>query len=138
MTPTFQPLPISDEDRAMVRKALGPRHRISAADRNALKRALEQFRRDPLRDDQIRGLAQDGMSRFACAKLAAFALQSRNMHLKPHQVPPCDANPGDGSAWGMRQKLIALGLSIYEPDPMAALQAKADQISDANKPPPAT
>jgi hypothetical protein len=58
-----------------------------------------------------------------------------SLHLKPWQEPPCwagddkpvdrDGTHGRAAAWALRRKLIKAGLSMYEPDPVAALEAVA-------------
>ena len=52
-------------------------------------------------------------------------LQSDTLKLRPWQLPPCtakqdDPNERDKEAQALR-KMLAAGLSRYEPDPLAAL-----------------
>jgi hypothetical protein len=105
-------------------------------DREALGRALAEYRLDPLSDDQIRRMLEHGTPWQRCAELAAFGCQCRNLNLRPHQPAPSDMtderpvpagtidlDPGDGhvAAWELRQRMLAAGLSQYEPDPLGAL-----------------
>jgi hypothetical protein len=67
------------------------------------------------------------------AEFAAYRCQVRALALKPWQSPPCwlgdnrPADDGDGrglvDAWELRRRLVASGLSMYEPDPPGALAA---------------
>jgi hypothetical protein len=66
---------------------------------------------------------------------AAYSLQCDALNLKPWQSPPMDAGddkPRDESpvagrvaAWELRRRLIAAGLSKFEPDPIRALETVA-------------
>ena len=67
---------------------------------------------------------------------AAYHCQMRSLRLRPWQCPPCDANgevdPAEGDGYGnrpdeggLRQRLTRAGLSVFEPDPMAAISAKS-------------
>jgi hypothetical protein len=79
-----------------------------------------------------------------------FAMATRrkgdpSLHLQPWQLPPCDTNLDSalrepfGDASGRREagevlkRLLALGLSRYEPDPMRAI-AQAEQPEHLNAP----
>ena len=58
-------------------------------------------------------------------------MQGRALRLKLWQSPPChlsvddEARDCDIEGQILLRKMIAAGLSIYEPDPIAALAAKA-------------
>ena len=61
---------------------------------------------------------------------AVYHCQMEALHLRPWQTPPCwmgderpcvDDHRGEGAAWALRCRLIAAGLSQFEPDPVAAL-----------------
>lgn len=98
---------------------------LSAIDEDALERALAQLRRskDPGRRAQIEGkLADDGW--YKAAHFASYSLQIDNLGLKPWSDPPCYGHlQDDPEAYKLAQRLEAAGLSIFEPDPEAALQA---------------
>lgn len=76
------------------------------------------------------------------ATFASYCCQDDALHLKPWQPPPCwmgkekpvDDFPGAGrvAAWELRTRLDASGLSMYEPEPVKALQEAAQHV-----PPPA-
>lgn len=68
---------------------------------------------------------------------AAYHCQMRSLRLRPWQCPPCDANgevdPAEGDGYGnrpdeggLRQRLTRAGLSVFEPDPMAAISANCE------------
>ncbi len=101
---------------------------LSRVDRDALRRALKAKspgRRQPPVGSDVG---------FDEATSAAYSCQMDNLHLKPWQDPPCwaddgarplDDHRGRGAAWELRRRLIAAGLSQYEPNPVAALEAAA-------------
>jgi hypothetical protein len=61
------------------------------------------------------------------AKFAAQCCQSRALRLFPWQDPPCwgagDPSWRDEDAARLLHQMLALGVSKYEPDPMAAMAA---------------
>ena len=106
---------------------------MKKVDREALTRAIAMVRlQSPKRckqiDAKLKGEPWEEVGRFA-----AYSCQCRNLKLRSWQYPPCwmgDAEPdgdpqgyGLQSAWKLRRRLIAFGLSAYEPDPLAALDA---------------
>jgi hypothetical protein len=114
---------------------------LSAVDREALERAIELAKAEsPAQCKQIDNmLLKDGWGE--AAQFAAYACQDRNLKLAPWQMPPVWVR-GDPDAIlaapvtghdhrGLRQaalllkRLLAAGLSRFEPDPEAAL-AKAE------------
>jgi hypothetical protein len=66
-------------------------------------------------------------------RFAAYHCQRRNLRLKPWETAPCDAGPhrdpdavdshGYAAAAGLLERMLAAGLSRWEPDPIAALEA---------------
>jgi hypothetical protein len=95
----------------------------------ALERALAACRAgEPMRRGQLEAMIQEGGWRSA-GRAAAYGLQIKNLHLKPHQLPPCvidENNPRsdeEASAAMLLRRMISLGLSRYEPDPLAAIEA---------------
>jgi hypothetical protein len=102
-------------------------------DREALTRALKKVRaQDPQRAQQIDAKLKDEPWEQV-ARFAAYSCQCDSLRLKPWQSPPCwmtDVKPVDDphryglfAAWELRRKLTASGLSAFEPDPLAALDA---------------
>jgi hypothetical protein len=70
------------------------------------------------------------------AAFAAHACQCRALHLKPWETPPCsvaDMDDDAGAPGRLLHRMLAVGLSKYEPDPLAALdhaaQAPAKMLS---------
>jgi hypothetical protein len=114
--------------------------RLRRVDREALERAIALRRAaDAL---QMQGKLKDEPW-IEVATFAAYACQDDALRLKPWQPPPCwmgddrpiDDFPAAGrvAAWELRRRLIAAGLSAYEPDPIGALHA----IEARQQPPPA-
>jgi hypothetical protein len=112
--------------------------RLSPVDRTAMERAIEMLRRRGGQDaQQIEDkLARDPWERVG--EFAAYACQDSALHLKPWQWPPCWLRTDDAveralaapalDPKGLRvagdlvRRLLAAGLSRYEPDPIAALE----------------
>jgi hypothetical protein len=74
-------------------------------------------------------------------EFAAYGCQCATLKLKPWQSPPCEVDPdwaddtGDDhhgriAAARLLRRLLAAGLSRYEPDPVAALE-RAERIEAA-------
>ena len=114
---------------------------LSAVDREALARAVELARAESAAtreqiDAMLRSRAWEEVARFA-----AYCCQDRALRLKPWMSPPCwlrtDADVmaalatpppdlgGDRAAGQLVERLLAAGLSRYEPDPETALARKA-------------
>jgi hypothetical protein len=118
---------------------------MKKVDRDALLRALDEYCRDPLAAEQIERKRQSGCSWAERAQLAAYSCQCDALNLKPWQFPPCwlsdeqpvDRHLTDGlfAGWELRRRLIALGLSPFEPDPVAALQKKSDSLDQTKERP---
>jgi hypothetical protein len=116
-------------------------------DRDAMKRAIEEVRRKGGEDlRQIESmLASQPWEEVGV--FAVYSCQDDNLHLEPWQVPPCwlrtDADvqaalsmphdhTGRREAGELVQRLLAAGLSRYEPDPLTAVEAaeqRARQVS---------
>ena len=93
-------------------------------DRDALERAMEVAMRDPTREAQLRNKLADAPW-FDVAEFAAYCVQGDTLSLRPWEEPPCcdsaQGNPGDR----LLQRMLAAGLSRYEPDPLGALARAA-------------
>jgi hypothetical protein len=69
------------------------------------------------------------------ARFASYCLQIDSLDLRPWEPPPMemgDDKPRDESPvsgrvapWALRRRLIKAGLSVYEPDPIRALETVA-------------
>jgi hypothetical protein len=98
-------------------------------DRAALTQALAMCRaEDEGRAWQIDSMLED-RPWAEVARFAASCCQCRALKLYPWQSPPCDVDEdgddGEINADGVKllRKMLAAGLSRYEPDPLAALKA---------------
>jgi hypothetical protein len=110
---------------------------MTRKDLAALRECLALAERDPMVAEQLRDMARDGRSRIDRALFACAILQDRNLDLKPWQVPPVDAvddelDPAIRWAAGyiaewqrahaVVERLLALDLSPYVADPLAAIR----------------
>jgi hypothetical protein len=119
--------------------------------RDALTRALEMARREPLRGDQLDyKLKHEPWEQVA--RFAAYCCQCDNLHLGPHQSPPCWATEADlvadpndlediygrRAAAVLRKRLLDAGLLAHEPDPITALERakRTEEVDDAKQPSP--
>jgi hypothetical protein len=108
--------------------------RLSKVDREALERALAlDPDRDPS-DDPPADRERDPLEWYRAAKSASYALQCNVLHPKPWQPVPAndyvsvtddddESGPvmGRAAAAELLRRLLAAGLSRYEPDPINAL-----------------
>jgi hypothetical protein len=109
---------------------------LTKADIEAMQRALEIGRGESeayaAHLDRI--ATQRGWPEAAAS--AVHHLQIKNLVLKPWQCPPCDCHsdeigPGYGRSRGevlLRRRMLAAGLSLYEPDPIAALELISEPV----------
>jgi hypothetical protein len=110
---------------------------LSAIDRNALERAMFAARAEsPARSRQLDKMLST-RPWWRVAKFAAYSSQIESLGLTPYQNPPMYARApdlekpfndprGEREAAEIRQKLRMLGLSTFEPFPLAAI-AEAEQ-----------
>ena len=116
--------------------------KLSDVDRDALKRCIEMARTYPGRDEQISWkLGKGGCSWQDTAKFCAYLCQSKNLRLEIQEFPPCwllDADDTAGPAFKRKleaarllKRLLAAGLSQYEPDPIRALAAAEKPLQAA-------
>src|SRR5262249_44458690 len=100
----------------------------SEVDDDALRRAMAIARRDPSRAMQLDEKLRDEPW-TEVAEFAAFHCQIQALGLKPWQLPPCsleadDPHEGNKDAQRLLRRMLAAGVSQYEPDPLAELKAK--------------
>jgi hypothetical protein len=104
---------------------------MNRIDQEALQRAIQMAKaNDPGRRQQLESMLTDRPWREV-AEFASFCCQTASLCLKPWEWPPCwscddyprlDDHRGQAAAWRLRRRLIAAGLSEFEPDPAAALE----------------
>lgn len=101
---------------------------INENDRAALTLALARCRAEDVnRGAQVDAKLEDESSQDV-AEFAAYCCQIRALHLKPWQEPPCVADEDgpaerDKAAQKLLREMLALGVSRYDPDPVAAIAA---------------
>jgi hypothetical protein len=117
---------------------------MKKVDRDALRRAIKmRMTFGEAEAQQITAMLGDTTRSWEeTALFAAYSCQFRN--LRPHQPTPSDMGdarptedvPGAGrmAAWELRRRLLACGLSEYEPDPVAALQAVEEAAKQGTTP----
>jgi hypothetical protein len=113
---------------------------LSPIDQDALERALVIARaesaqeRDRLDDIEARA------GWVSAAQSASYHLQVKTLRLKPWHCPPCDCRSDEiGHGYGhsraevmLRRRLLKANLSLYEPDPVAALEKIASSAVDTS------
>jgi hypothetical protein len=81
---------------------------------------------EPDRAEQLQyKLQHDGW--YSAAKFAAYHRQVESLHLQPWQTPPCSAaarTHTDEEIQEIIRRLLRLNLSLFEPDPLDAIDAK--------------
>ena len=108
--------------------------KLGDVDRDALKRCIEMARTYPGRSEQIDWKLNEGRCSWQdTAKFCAYLCQSKNLRLEIMEFPPAwliDADDVEGPAFKgkpqaakLLRRLLAAGLSQYEPDPIRALAA---------------
>ena len=112
---------------------------MNRTDRNALVLALKlQRARGKDHAEQLDGMLED-RHWTEVAHFAAYSCQCDALHLKPWEEPPVwaeddydpatDRHPDHGrrEAHRLLQQMLALGISRYHPDPLAAIAAARKQ-----------
>jgi hypothetical protein len=95
-------------------------------DTDALRRCLLIVMRDP-RDQSNWQELLASQEWYEVARRAAYRAQCAALALRPWQEPPCvvsedDPNERDPNAQNLLRRMLAAGLSRFEPDPLAALE----------------
>jgi hypothetical protein len=110
---------------------------LSQIDRDAMQRAIDSLQRRGEIAQIERAMKCGG---FECAgKFASYSVQCDTLRLKPWQAPPAhvhaDATPHPAiygcrpGEIALRDRLVAAGLSIYEPDPVKALSKAKTKVA---------
>jgi hypothetical protein len=122
----------------MMQRTDGRGRRLSPVDQEALERAIEIVRNRPEKEDPGRRQQIDHLLEhegwFTAATFCAYSCQRDTVHPKLWQPVPCDiedlegdlAKGDDGKGGQYRaalllKRMLAAGLSMYEPDPIRAL-----------------
>jgi hypothetical protein len=112
---------------------------LTESDTEALQRALQTVRAESLEDATRLDSLAEQKGWFEAAATAAYRCQVRSLRLKPWHCPPCDCGDiifkhgGYGNTEKevrLRLRMKALGISVYEPDPIGAIE-KADEARRA-------
>ena len=98
----------------------------SEPDRETLEAAMRIARREPSRAQQLDEKLQDE-SWDEVAEFASYVCQTEALQLKPWQTPPCiidedDSDQDNRIPRALLRRMIAAGVSRYDPDPLAALK----------------
>jgi hypothetical protein len=115
---------------------------MTRRDKDALQRALDMVRAlDPIVVAAVDRMLKSETWEEA-SKYAVYHLQMKSLRLRPWMCPPCDSDDvvdpagmcgGKPEEVALRQRMIALGLSPYEPDPLAAIE-RAEAEAEAPLP----
>ena len=107
---------------------------LTESDIEALQRALDIVRAESMEDAARLVSLEERKGWFEAASTAVYRCQLRSLRLKPWHAPPmsCGDTVFENGGYGntakevrLRLKMKALGISIYEPDPIGAI-AKAE------------
>ena len=107
-----------------------PTTKLSRIDRDALERALVMAcRESPEQAAHYEEMLRHKPWQEVCES-AVYSMQLKTLRLKPWQCPPCDCRSdeiglGYGNSRGevlLRRRMLKAGVSLYEPDPIAALE----------------
>lgn len=95
-------------------------------DQEALARAIEIVRKNRVEGKLINERLAKGGDWFDVASGAAYSCQMIALGLKPWMRPPCHAHitepRRDEQGIALLHRLLAAGLSRYEPDPLQAIE----------------
>ena|SRR6516164_9267204 len=103
---------------------------LSRVDRDALRRSLEIARAESKVEREHLASIEAREGWVSAAESASYHLQVKNLKLKPWHCPPCACFSDEvGLGYGrsraevlLRRRMLGAGLSLYEPDPVAALE----------------
>ena len=112
---------------------------LDEIDRVARELCLAQTLAEPYRVAQIESMLVD-RPRLKVAQFACYHGQTRTLRLSPEQYPPCWIDPdqidellkvprrddmhSERAAAALAKRMIDLGLSQYEPDPVKAIERR--------------
>jgi hypothetical protein len=108
------------------------RDNLDDVDFDALRRAMDLAMRNPNRAEQLKAKLKTASWREV-AEFAAYCCQIETLHLRPWEEAPCHAvivepdgrgrmrEMRDPKAGALMDRLLAAGLSQWEPDPLGAL-----------------
>jgi hypothetical protein len=99
---------------------------MTEVDKDALRRAIKMTRAlGAAENEQIDRRMAEGQSFEEIGRSCAYGCQRHNLRLKPWESPPiyAELHPDQPGATELLEKLLAAGLSRWEPDPIAALEA---------------
>ena len=96
-------------------------------DKAALTQCMEIARRNPRRAEHLQAKLDSGQPWEEVASFAAFGMQIEALDLMPWQAPPCIADedhddPHQPEAVKLLRRMLAAGVSRYDPDPMGAFE----------------
>src|SRR5262249_14266212 len=101
---------------------------LDPVDRDALERSMAIAQRNLDRAEQLQSMLRD-QDWIEVAEFASHCCQFRALCLKPWQSPPSsvdenDLDEEDKAARDLLRKMLAAGVSRYDPDPLKALKSR--------------
>jgi hypothetical protein len=103
---------------------------VNKLDKDAFERAIATLRSDPELASSIEAMLHS-QGEQAAGEFASGLLQVRSLRLRPCEAPPIDSTnveiPSDrygcrASEVALLRKMLSLGLSRFECDPLAAIE----------------
>lgn len=103
---------------------------MEQVDREAMQAAIAMMRADPEHRDLIEGLLRN-QGEHEAGMFAVGFYQVKNLHLKGWECPPCDTcnvtEPSNHYGYRLSEivllrRMLAAGLSRYDPNPMPTLE----------------
>lgn len=117
---------------------------MTKSDLKALELSLQLTLADPYRAKQVEAMLQE-RDRIRVAEHCSFARQVETLKLQPWQSPPVwiddpdevladtSAEDHERAAARLLKKMLALGISKFHPDPLAAIDAACEKIRRRNR-----
>jgi hypothetical protein len=112
---------------------------LTAADRDALKRALQQMRSASEEHRAHYDAILEKRGWFEAASHAAYSAQIKSLGLRPWQAVPFEAADEVDEVGGygktaeevlLKQRMLDLSISLYEPNPREAIAAAEAKTVD--------
>ena len=103
---------------------------LTEQDLTALRECMAIAKRDG-RSEELESMLAEPRPWAEVAKVKCQCVQSRVLRLRARESPPCA--PGDKAAAKLLRKMLAAGVSRYDPNPVAALLAALEEQRRAQR-----